>query len=346
MHTEGLNIRFTGKGGEYFRIWIVNLLLTVLTLGIYSAWAKVRRMQYFHRNTWLNESNFDYHGTPIAILKGRLIAIGMFAAYNVMINFKPLIGLAILLVIAIVMPFLLVKSFRFRLYNTSYRGLRFGFTGSFKGAYLNFLLLPVASLFTLYLLAPFTHRQIKAYQHNNSRFGQTAFSFDAGAGQFYLIYFLTFLWFLLAGALLGVGAYFIFNHAIVEAAQENNRQMFMYIGIGVYLLFIIAMLLLVPYFTSRIQNLVWNNTRLGMHEFESNLGAMKLFWISISNFLLIIFTLGLFKPFADVRMARYRLQSIRMMPAGDMDTFLAASKQDDGAMGSETAEMFDIDIAL
>ncbi len=44
-------LHFTGTGGEYFGIWIVNLLLTIVTLGIYSAWAKVRRLQYFYRHT-------------------------------------------------------------------------------------------------------------------------------------------------------------------------------------------------------------------------------------------------------------------------------------------------------
>ena len=38
---------FEGKTSEYFGIWIVNLLLSLLTLGIYSAWAKVRRKKYF-----------------------------------------------------------------------------------------------------------------------------------------------------------------------------------------------------------------------------------------------------------------------------------------------------------
>ncbi|MGA3159250.1 MAG: DUF898 family protein, partial [Steroidobacteraceae bacterium] len=42
---------FRGEGGEYFRIWIVNLLLTLLTLGIYSAWAKVRKQRYLYSNT-------------------------------------------------------------------------------------------------------------------------------------------------------------------------------------------------------------------------------------------------------------------------------------------------------
>ncbi|RYZ95608.1 MAG: DUF898 family protein, partial [Proteobacteria bacterium] len=32
-------LEFRGQAGEFFRIWIVNTLLTILTLGIYSAWA-------------------------------------------------------------------------------------------------------------------------------------------------------------------------------------------------------------------------------------------------------------------------------------------------------------------
>jgi uncharacterized membrane protein YjgN (DUF898 family) len=52
---------FSGTRREYFGIWIVNILLTVLTLGIYSAWAKVRRMHYFYRNTRLAGASFDYH---------------------------------------------------------------------------------------------------------------------------------------------------------------------------------------------------------------------------------------------------------------------------------------------
>ena len=69
-------VSFTGTGGEYFKIWIVNLALTIVTLGVYSAWAKVRRLQYFYRHTRLAGAGFDYHGDPIAILKGRIIARG------------------------------------------------------------------------------------------------------------------------------------------------------------------------------------------------------------------------------------------------------------------------------
>ena len=50
---------FTGTAREYFGIWIVNVLLTIITLGVYSAWAKVRRQRYFYGNTWLAGANFD-----------------------------------------------------------------------------------------------------------------------------------------------------------------------------------------------------------------------------------------------------------------------------------------------
>src|SRR5882724_9281066 len=75
-------LRFTGTGASYFGIWIVNLLLTIITLGIYSAWAKVRRLQYFYRHTEVAGSSFDFHGSPSRILIGRVIALVMLFAYN------------------------------------------------------------------------------------------------------------------------------------------------------------------------------------------------------------------------------------------------------------------------
>src|SRR6187402_1366842 len=72
---------FRGDGGEYFRIWIVNLLLTIVTLGIYSAWAKVRRLRYFYGNTYLDGHSFEFHGRPLAILKGRLIVFGAYLLF-------------------------------------------------------------------------------------------------------------------------------------------------------------------------------------------------------------------------------------------------------------------------
>src|SRR5262245_36210186 len=59
---------FRGEWREYFRIWIVNVALTVLTLGVYSAWAKVRTQRYFYGNTRVAGRAFDYQAQPLPIL--------------------------------------------------------------------------------------------------------------------------------------------------------------------------------------------------------------------------------------------------------------------------------------
>ena len=64
---------FTGSAPEYFRVWIVNVALSIVTLGIYSAWAKVRNKQYFYGNTHLDDVSFRYLADPKQILKGKHI---------------------------------------------------------------------------------------------------------------------------------------------------------------------------------------------------------------------------------------------------------------------------------
>ncbi|GAB1232737.1 DUF898 family protein [Ferrigenium sp. UT4] len=317
---------FTGEGWEYFRIWIVNLLLSILTLGIYSAWAKVRRLQYFYRNTRLAGAGFEYHGMPIAILKGRIIAFVLLAAYTVAGRMNPLLGILLAFLIAGVMPWLIVRSLRFKLYNSSYRGLRFGFAGSDGAAYAVFLLLPVLTVLTLYLLAPFTHYKIKQYQHNNSRFGDTFFRFDATVGSFYKLYLKAFG--MLLGAALLVGVFSLLGLPLV------------------IVLLPLVFLVIAAYLAVGLPNLIWSGTGLGEHDLYSRMAVGTYLKISLTNLLAIVFTLGLFIPFAQIRMARYKLSCMGLLAQGDLAAFVAGQAQPDSATGEETAEMFDVDISL
>src|SRR3984957_8946537 len=183
-------LRFTGSGAEYFGIWIVNLLLTIVTLGIYSAWAKVRRLKYFYRHTELAASSFDFHGSLIRILFGRVLALAMLIGYNVSVRLHSPLTLVVIVVLAIALPWLLRNSLRFRLYNSSWRGTRFHFRGGVGGSYRVFLLNGFLTLITAYIMMPFAHQRLKAYQHDNTWFGRTQCSFHARAGQFYAIYLL------------------------------------------------------------------------------------------------------------------------------------------------------------
>ena len=60
---------FSGRTADYFRIWAVSLCLSLLTLGIYSAWGKVRKRRYLFAHTRLEGSGFEYRAAPVAILK-------------------------------------------------------------------------------------------------------------------------------------------------------------------------------------------------------------------------------------------------------------------------------------
>ena len=102
--------KFTGNGGEYFKIWIVNILLSVITLGIYSAWAKVRTERYFYGNTQLSGHNFEYHAKPLTILRGRIIAVALFITYIVGGHFFPIISIILALALFILSPWIIMLS--------------------------------------------------------------------------------------------------------------------------------------------------------------------------------------------------------------------------------------------
>jgi uncharacterized membrane protein YjgN (DUF898 family) len=342
-------LHFTGKGAEYFGIWIVNLLLTIVTVGIYSAWAKVRRLHYFYRHTELAGSSFDFHGKPTRILIGRVIALGMLIAYNVSVRLQSVMTLVILAVLALVMPWLLRNSFRFRLYNTSWRGTRFHFRGTLSAAYRVFLLNGFLALITLYVMAPFAHQRLKAYQHDNTWFGRTQCSFHARAGQFYLIYLLLLAALVVFAVVIGVsgiiGVFVALSRAQAHGGHVDPHAMLRALGI-LYGVLILMGVSVGPAFHALITNLIWNNTRVGEHRIECQMSPFALIWISFSNLVLVVLTVGLFMPWAQVRLAKFQLESVRLWPAGDLQEFVDAEPETVGAVGEEAATAFDFDISL
>lgn len=336
------NFSFTGDGGEYFRIWIVNLLLSIVTLGIYSAWAKVRREQYFHRNLLLDGSGFDYHGQPIPILKGRIVAFVLLAGLSTAQNFSPLLyGVALLLLLPVV-PWLAVKAFRFRAHNTSYRGLRFSFHGTYGQAFKIFIGYGLLAMLTFWLAFPLFYRQLRRFVLDNTRFGSTQFECAVTIGAIYRIFFFPALLMLL----LMVGLIIV---VISAFAGRENPLLLMLLGAAfmlIPLLLISIQALLVPYVQARTANAVWNSTSLGPHAFVSRLPIGGYIGLTVVNWLAIIATLGLFIPWARVRVARYRAEHLAMAVSGSLEDFLAAEATAASALGDETAEMFDLDIGL
>jgi len=136
-------LEFNGRGSEYFRIWIVNILLTIVTLTLYYPWAKVRTLRYFHGNTALRGRSFDYHATGKQLLPGYLISLVLLATFVGVQTVFPIAGLALVAVLALAVPWLIWKSVMFNLRMTSFSAVRFGFEGTASGAYKSYLLWPL-----------------------------------------------------------------------------------------------------------------------------------------------------------------------------------------------------------
>ncbi len=181
-------IIFKGKTTEYFGIWIVNLLLTIVTLGIYSAWAKVRRKKYFYHNTLIDDVGFDYHAKPISILKGRMIAFAFFMGYSFSAKINPLLPAIFMLVLFVFLPWLVVRGSIFNARNSSHRGLRFDFVGTVGQAAKVFIALPLLTFFTLGLIIPYISHEKSQFLVNNHRFGLSQFEMSRVVKQFYKVY--------------------------------------------------------------------------------------------------------------------------------------------------------------
>jgi uncharacterized membrane protein YjgN (DUF898 family) len=336
-------IRFHASGSEYFRIWIVNLLLTMVTLGIYSAWAKVRRNQYFYSSTELAGASFDYHGNPLAILKGRILAGIFVGTYALTLHSSPLLAVVAIIGLGVMAPWFIWKSLQFRLHNTSYRGIRFRFAGDKYDAYINYMVRPWLSGVTAGLAVPFVHQRAKAWQHNSARFGNARFGFDAGVGDFYKLYgmlvliggggFALLVWLIMGGA--GPA------RAIQDTAQARAIESGLVVMAGYAWFFLVY-----PLFMNMLQNLVWNHTSLEEHRFQSDMKWGRMIFITVTNYLAVICTLGLFLPFARVRTLRYRLESITLLPEGSLDEVVAAQQNEIGATGEGAADLFDFDLSM
>lgn len=318
---DKLQLEFHGKGGEYFKIWIVNILLTIVTVGIYSAWAKVRNHRYFYSNTRIGSGSFEYTANPVAILKGRIVAVIFLLVFQYSATALPALYGILLLVLLVTMPWLINRSMAFRNRNTVYRNVRFGFDGDYLGALKAFILWPIAGALSVGLLMPYAIFRQKQYIVENSRYGTSNFVPEFSGREVYGIAIRAFLLLLLAGGLL-----------LVPFVGP-------FLALAIYLM-------VFAYFTANMSNLVYNRSMLLNHGFESSLETRPLAMIYLTNWLMLALTLGLAMPWAKVRLANYRAAHLVVLVDGSLDHFVAAEESNVSALGEEIGQAFDFDIGL
>jgi uncharacterized membrane protein YjgN (DUF898 family) len=130
-------LEFTGSGGEYFRVWIVNVLLSIITLGIYTPWARRRTAQYFYSHTMVAGSPLEFTAQQRKMVMGFVLLMLITLAYNIAANTGQDTAVGVFLLAgAVLAPFIWGSAMRFRLGATRWRGLRLQFTASWKEVYI------------------------------------------------------------------------------------------------------------------------------------------------------------------------------------------------------------------
>ena len=129
-------VTFTGSGGDYFKLWLSNLLLTIVTLGIYTPWARRRRVQYFFRNTEVGPDPLDFTASSRSMVTSFILVALVYLLIQVMSSqgLSTAVG-GVTLLIAAATPWLWRSAVRFRLGNTTWRGLPFVFHATTRETY-------------------------------------------------------------------------------------------------------------------------------------------------------------------------------------------------------------------
>lgn len=334
-------VEFHGEGSEYFRIWLVNIALSVLTFGIYSAWAKVRREKYFHRNLVVDGAAFDYHGNPRAILIGRILLVVLLLVLNFSENIGEAAHGAALIAFAFAFPWLLIRALHFRARNTSYRGVRFAFDGGYGGALVLYLVHGGLTLLSLGLYFPAFLRKQKEFLARHLRFGETRCEFDAGIAAFYrgLAVPLA-LWLMLPLS----GAFVALLPKLI--GKDSGMAIAILLPMLMMLVFLLIYVLAVPYIRVVGTNLLWNHTTLGNTAFHSTQTVRGYLNLVVGNWLATMLTFGFFWPFAQIRVARYRAAHLTIINAAALGAAIAAGAEAAAAVGDEVTDAFDFDIAL
>lgn len=307
-------LSFHGTGGSLFGIHIVNIFLTIVTLGVYYFWGKVRVRSYLLSQTEFEGDRFAYHGTGKELLIGFLKAVLVFGAplgflivvrdlLDVGVAMKVVAAVLIYGLILVFIPLAMVGARRYRLSRTSWRGIRF----SFRGRVVDFIKLFVGGSLltgiTFGLYYPIFETRRYGFMVSHSYFGNERFHFD-GHGR----------------DLLGS--------------------------------FVLAMLLHLPtlglywfWFLAKKQRYLWGHTSFAGARFRSTVTGGRLLLLKLGNLLLLVVTLGLGWPWVVVRNARFTFRYLTLEGSLDLEG-IQQEAQVASATGEGLASFLDLDMGL
>lgn len=337
---------YDGRVGELYAIFLLNLLFTVMTLGIFRFWATTRLRRYTWSRMRFQGDRFEYTGTGGELFLGLLLALAILAGLGLaaallafgLAQIRP--WLAVLPFVAFYAALLVLagagfySAQRYRLSRTLWRGIYGGMTGSALAYGAAWLAYNAMAAFTLFQMVPWVQVRLAERRINATRLGSAPFAFHGRARSVYGRYVLAFLG---SFALLGVLAFAVFAvvgpaiQTILAATRAHSAAELHDPSVDALILRVVpfAVLAIVAwsigsgvlrcwYLAGMIRH-VCGNTTLAGARFGSTATGRGLLWLFVGNLLITAFTLGLGLPFVIQRDMRYLARHLRMTGTIDGD---------------------------
>ena len=309
--SEDFNIRFFGKGATYFGIVALNIVMTVITLGLYYPWAKAAYRKYMWNETEFKESRFIFNGTGREMFRGFLIAyliiIGFYALLIIgsLTKYGFIYILLFYLAAIIFIPFAIYGSWKYRISRTSWRGIFFKFDGNFGefvGIYFKSLFF---TIITFGIYSSWMRVKLQKYLFSHTSIGHLRLGF-AGKGEDLFVI-----------NLLGV--------------------LLLYVTLGLYIPVWIK-----NRFKFTVKNTFFDNGEI-KKRFKSDLQTGDAWVVLVTNFLLLVVTVGLAFPWTLMRQNKLFFESVSLPDEFDYDSLEQSDQNYNDATGDEMSDIFDID---
>ncbi len=307
---------FHGAGGTLFGIHLVNTLFTLVTLGLYYYWGKVRVRSYLFGQTEFAGDRFSYHGNARELLNGALKAslvfgvpyyllsnAGLFLEFNMAGQIA--LQVAGWLLLFLFIPVAIISSRRYRLSRTAWRGIRF----SFQGKTLDFLKLWLSGYFitgvTLGLYYPYFSTKKQTFLTAHSYFGSEPFKFSGDGAVLFRPFLRVYLLAVSLAIIAVLGLYPLIElptHKIVDPEMVGPLVIGAIAGLVIGAL--TFRLLWLPYSVIE-QRFFWEQTSIGSARFRLPITTWPYVKLKLGNMLLVACTLGFAWPWTTIRNIKF-----------------------------------------
>ncbi|EHC0560436.1 DUF898 family protein [Escherichia coli] len=345
---------FTGKGGEYFLICLVNFLLTIITLGIYGPWALIKCRRYIYQHVTLKGQPFSYKGTGGAIFVSMLLIVVVYLlSISCFAGQHFALGLFLFALLICGIPCMAVKSLQYQANMTSLNDIRFGFNCSMmrawcacsvgvsflvrtvsyctsddinRGVFFNLVALSLLSAIGLGVVHGITYSKWMPLLGNNATFGIHKFSIQVNVKECIkgcMLAILTMVPFIIV---IGIMIAPVFQQLMMmtmlgrsDAGSEFVLQYYPQI-MASYFLYFVAILVFASYLYVTLRNLFLNNLTLanGTIRFHSSVTAIGMLLRMLAVLMGSSITCGLAYPWLKMWMVSWIANNTHVQ--GDLDS--------------------------